>query len=222
MKRPRVLLADDHMILLEGTKALLSPDFDIVGTAGDGRELLAAAAKLKPDVVVADISMPLLNGIEAARRLAESCPRCRTILLTMYKDAALLKEALRAGASGYVLKRSAVAELRTAIREALAGRFYVSPALAGLVEYPLPILLAPPSSAAREARRGPSADLTPRQREVLQAVAEGKSLKEIAAILGITIKTVEYHKYRTMKALGVRTTAELTRYAVKLHLVFPD
>jgi DNA-binding NarL/FixJ family response regulator len=211
VNRPRVLLADDHVVLLEGLRALLAAEFDVVGAVEDGRALLAAAESSKPDLVVVDISMPLLNGIEAALQLQKSCPRTKIVFLTMHKDAGLLKQALRAGASAYVLKQSAVRELAVAIREALAGRCYISPAIVEVLGVPVPVFLAH--------RVVHSDDLTPRQREVLTLVAEGKCLKEIAAILGISVKAAEFHKYRVMKILGLRTTAELTRYAVKYGLV---
>ena len=211
MKRPRVLLADDHLVLLEGLKALLAPEFDIVGAVGNGRALLAAVEESEPDVVVADISMPVLDGIEAARRLHESCPRTKIVFLTMHEDPGLLRRAFRAGASGYVLKRSPVGELAAAVWEVLAGHSYISPSMSQVCGIPL--------TAFVDGRGARNETLTPRQREVLTLVAEGKSLKEIAATLDISVKGAEFHKYRIMKILGLRTTAELTCYAVKHGLV---
>ncbi len=213
MSRPSVLIADDHVIVLDGLKALLSASFNVVGTAQDGRTLLAEAGRLKPDVCLIDISMPLLNGIEAVRQLQKACPKTRVVILTMHRDGALLREALHAGALGYVLKQSAVQEVETAISEALAGRCYVSPLIAEVLGVPLAVFLS-------QGWRAPD-DLTPRQREVLQLVAEGKSFKEIAAVLGITVKTAEFHKYRIMQLLGLRTTAELTQYAIRCGIVAP-
>lgn len=211
MQRPRVLLADDHIVLLEGLSELLSSDFEVVGAVNDGRTLLATAKALTPDVAVIDISMPLLNGIEAARRLQEFCPRTKVLFLTMHKDARFLKQALRAGAAGFVLKQSALRELVAAIKQVLDGRHFVSPAIVEVLGVPVPVFLGRVT--------GPSDDLTPRQIEVLQLIAEGKSMKEIAAILGIALKTIEFHKYGMMKALGFKTTADLTRYAVKRGLI---
>ena len=211
MKRPRILLGDDHAIVLDGLRRILEPHCDIVGSAEDGRALVAAAEKLRPELVVADISMPLLNGIEAARQIRKAHPQTKVIFLTMHPDATYATEAFRAGASGYVLKNSAASELVTAIQEALKGRTYLTPrvakdAIASWVQAP-----GQPET--------PSASLTSRQREILQLVAEGKSAKEIAAILTISPRTVEFHKYRIMEVLGLRTTAELTQYALKHGIV---
>lgn len=211
MKRPRILLGDDHAIILDGLRRILEPHFEIVGTAEDGRALVAAALKLRPDMVVADISMPLLNGIEAARQIRKAQPQTKVIFLTMHPDAAYATEAFRAGASGYVLKNSAASELVTAIQEALKGRTYLTPlvakdAIASWVQTP-----GQPEM--------PSGSLTSRQREILQLVAEGRSAKDIATILNISPRTVEFHKYRIMEALGLRTTAELTQYAIKHGIV---
>ena len=211
MKRPRVLLGDDHVIILDGLRRILEPHFEVVGTVQDGRALVAAAQELHPDAIVADISMPLLNGIEATRRLQKlECP-AKIVILTMHPDVDYATEALRAGASGYVLKNSAASELVTALQEVLRGRTYLTPlvakdVIAGLLETP----------ASPE---GPSPTLTSRQREILQLVAEGHSTKEIATILNISPRTVEFHKYRVMETLGLRTTAELTQYAIKHGIV---
>jgi DNA-binding NarL/FixJ family response regulator len=205
MRRARVLLADDHQIVAEGLRSLLETEFDIIGMVSDGRALVEATQQLRPEVIVADISMPLLNGIEATRQVKRVAPKTRVIVLTMHADATYATRAIEAGAAGYVLKHSATAELVTAIREALQGRVYVSPRIANA---PLQVLMD---------RRQPQDDppLTPRQREVLQLLAEGYSAKEIAAILGISPRTAEFHKYRMMEMLKVNTGAELIRYAIR-------
>jgi len=211
MKRPRVLLGDDHTIVLEGLRRILDPYCEIVGTAEDGRALVAAARELKPDVIVADISMPLLNGIEAARQIQKAGNSAKILILTMHPDATYATEAFRAGASGYVLKSSAASELVTAIQEVLKGRVYVTPLVAKDVLHTL--LLAPTQPDTK------GHDLTARQREVLQLVAEGKAAKEIAGILNVSPRTVEFHKYRIMEQLGLHTTAELTQYAIRHGIV---
>ena len=211
MKRPRILLGDDHAIILDGLRRILDPHFDIAGSAEDGRALVAAAEKLRPDIVVADISMPLLNGIEATRQIRKAYPQTKVIFLTMHPDATYATEAFRAGASGYVLKNSAASELVTAIQEVLKGRTYLTPRVA---KEAIESWVQAPGQ-----REAPSASLTPRQREILQLVAEGKSAKEIATILNISPRTVEFHKYRIMEVLGLRTTAELTQYALKHGIV---
>ena len=212
VKRSRVLLADDHTLVLEGFQRLLEPEFSIAGTVEDGRALLEAARRLKPDVILLDISMPMLNGIDAARRLKRVAPGSKVIFVTMHADPAYVTEAFKAGACGYVLKRSAARELVTAIREALAGRFYVTPLVTKDVLEPLagkPSQLKSPSIAS----------LTPRQREVLQLVAEGRSAKEIAVLLGVSVKTVEFHKSGIAQVLGIRKAAEFGRYAIQAGLV---
>jgi DNA-binding NarL/FixJ family response regulator len=210
MKRPRVLLADDHRLLREAFAQLLEPDCDVVGAVADGRALLAAAPELRPDIVVLDIAMPLLNGIDAARQLKGLMPEVRLIFLTVSEDPDLAAEAFRAGASGYLLKNSAASELFKAIQEVSQGRSYVTPlATQGLVG----TLLREPGPARAA---GP---LSARQREVLQLLAEGRTMKEIARILAITPRTVAFHKYRMMEELGIRTGAELVQYAIKHHIV---
>ena len=207
MKRPQVLLADDHCVVAEGLRSLLAPHFDVVGVVSDGRELLAAAKKLDPDVVVLDISMPSLNGIEAARQMRTANPRTKVVFLTMHREVTYAARALEAGASGFVLKHSAPSELVTAIQEALKGGKYITPQIAGdLLD-----------SLRRGIPAGAEAldELTPRQREVLQLVTEGRSAKEIAAVLGISRRTAEFHKARLMATLGVQTTAELIQYAIR-------
>jgi DNA-binding NarL/FixJ family response regulator len=212
VRRPRILLADDHQLFLEGLRRLLEERYEIVGAVGDGRALLAEAQRLRPDVILLDISMPLLNGIDAARQLTTLVPASRLVLLTMHGDPTYAREAFRAGASSYVVKHAAAAELGLAIRAALAGRRYVSPPREEAV-------LRTPRSAG--GRRSGAVPLSPRQREVLQLVAEGRSAKEIGQILRISPRTVEFYRTRLASDLGVRTTAGLTRYAVAHGLVGP-
>ena len=207
MKRARVLLADDHKIVAAGLKGILEPEFELVGTVQDGRALLKAARELRPDVIVVDISMPLLNGIEAVRQLKKANDRAKVVFLTMHPDVTYASRAFEAGASGYVLKHSAPAELVTAIREALQGRTYVTPMIAG------ELMRSYQDGSGK--RKDPIRTLTPRQREVLQLLAEGRSAKDAAAILGISPRTAEFHKYRMMRELGIRTNAELMQYAIK-------
>jgi DNA-binding NarL/FixJ family response regulator len=209
VKRARVLLADDHRMMAEGLKRLLDPEFELVGLVEDGRALLEAAARLKPDVIVADITMPKMNGLEAIPLLKKADPNVRVVVITMHRETAYARRALQAGASGYVLKSSAPGELIAAIRAALAGKTFVAPEIAGEL----------PSGSGRPRKTsgagGPVASLTTRQREILQLLAAGRSAKEIAAILDVSARTVEFHKYRMMETLGVRTGAELVRFAVE-------
>lgn len=211
MRKPRVLLADDHAMVLDGLTRLLEPEFEVVAKAGDGRAMLAMAAKLKPDVVIADISMPLLSGIEAVRQLKRKDSRVKVIVLSMHSDVELATESLRAGASGYVLKHSAANSLSRAIREVMNGHVYVSARLS------VDVL-----SATQQTSRhsdGPALTLTQREREVLQLVAEGRTIRGIANILNIAGRTVVFHKSNLMDKLGLRTTAELTCYAVHCGLL---
>ena len=207
MSRPTVLLADDHRIVAEGVKALLAPEFDLVGVVEDGRSLVEEAARLRPDIVVADISMPLLNGIDALVQMRKNDPEVKVVLLTMHREVAYARRALEAGAAGVVLKHSAADTLLMAIRASLDGQVFVAPELAAEV---LESMRSDPHLA-----NDPSSRLTPRQREVLQLLVEGKSAKEIAAILGVSSRTVEFHKYEMMNTLGLRSGAELVRFAVK-------
>jgi len=195
----------------EGLRSLLEPEFELVGVVQDGRSLIAEAARIRPEVIVLDISMPLLNGIEAAQQIHKSDPNVKLIFLTMHADVAFVREAFRAGASGYLLKRAAVSELVTAIRETLKGRSYLTPLI---THETLHFFLDKPPEAVTA-----QGELTLRQREVLQLVAEGRSIKEIASILHISPKTAAFHKYRIMDQLGLRTTAELTQYAIKHGIV---
>src|SRR5918993_1391142 len=208
MARPRILLADDHELLLGAFEKLLSEEFDVVGQVTDGRALVAAAARLNPDVVVLDISMPLLNGLEAARQIRQKNKQVKLVFVTMVEDPDLASEAFRIGAVGYLLKRSAASELSTAIREVVNGRSYVTPLITNDL---IGSLLHPEAPRARA--------LTPRQREVLQLLAEGRTMKEIATVLNISPRTVAFHKYEMMVQLKVATTAELVQYAVKNHIV---
>ena len=207
MEKPRVLLADDHKIVLEGLRSLLQSEFEIVGEVEDGRTLVSEAERLRPDLVVADISMPNLNGIDAARRIKKIDKRIRIVFLTMHADVTYAAGAFEAGASGFVLKHSAPQELVLAMREAMKGQTYVTPMIAG------DLIGAFQSGAPLKGEL--KAALSPRQREVLQLIAEGKSIKEIAAILRISTRTAEFHKYRIMEQLNIKTSAELVQYAVK-------
>jgi DNA-binding NarL/FixJ family response regulator len=205
MSRTRVLLADDHTLLLEAFKGLLEPEFEVVGAVADGRAALAAAQELKPDVVVLDIAMPRLNGLDAARQFRAVSPHLKLVFLTMNPDPDVAQEALRVGASGYLLKTSAASELGKAIREAVRGRKYVTPSIQrGLEE----LFINDP--------RGDNAQhvLTPRQREVLQLLVEGRPMKEVADILKVTSRTVAYHKYKMMAELHLKSSAELIRYGI--------
>jgi len=209
MKRPRVLLADDHPIVAEGLKSLLEAEFELVGVVEDGREMVDAAKSLRPDVVVADISMPHLSGLDALARLKEDDPGVKVVFLTMHGEVAYARRALAEGASGYVVKHSAPAELILAIRAALDGKTYVTPAIAGELL----------RGGGREAPRASAETLSPRQREILELLAAGRSAKEIAAVLGISSRTVEFHKYRMMEMLGLHSSAELVHFAIKHGIV---
>ena len=211
MSRPRILLADDHTLVLEGIRKIIEDAYDIVGMVEDGRALVDAAQRLSPDVIVLDISMPLLNGLEAARRIKKTMPRCKLIFLTMHADPSYATEAFQAGGSGFLLKRSAVTELNEAIQAVLNNHFYVTPLIAK--DLLSPLVQASPQTPPKNVK------LTPRQREVLQLVAEGKSIKEIATLLNISVKTVEFHKSHIMQLLDLHTTADLTRYAIAHKLV---
>jgi DNA-binding NarL/FixJ family response regulator len=203
-KRARVLLADDHALVSAGISKLLENDFDLIGTVADGRALVAAVRERHPDVILLDISMPVLNGLEAARQIRKDSPTAKLIFVTVHSDTPYVIEAFRAGASGYVLKRSAAAELLTAVHQVLDNNVYLTPLIRGAA---VEDFLKAPSE------QGPI--LSKRQREVLQLVAEGNSAKEIAKNLKISSKTVEFHKGLIMKKLDLHSTAELTRYAIE-------
>ena len=209
--RPRVLLADDHLLVAEALTSLLTPEFDLVGVVEDGRQLIEAAGKLRPDVIVADIAMPRLNGIDALTRLREEGDHVPVVFLTMHQEVTFARRALEAGASGLVLKHSASVELVAALHAALQGKTYLTPEVAGEV---LEAMRQGPDQID-----DPVGVLTPRQREVLQLLAEGLSAKEIATSLAISTRTVEFHKYQMMETLGVRTNAELVHFAIKNGLV---
>lgn len=212
MSKARVLIADDHALVAEGLKSLLADEYEIVGISPDGRCLVRDAGLLRPDVIVLDIGMPELNGVEAALQLGKLVPKAKLVFVTQQIDVQYLRAAFRAGGVAYVAKQSATEELLTAIRQALAGMVYVTPLLKDAL----------PNVSLREIRQGSdifAKELTPRQREVLQLVAEGKTVKEISAALHISPKTVEFHKNAIMNEIGLRTTADLTRYAVSRGLV---
>ena len=207
-RRPKVLLADDHAMVVEGLAALLNERFNPVATVGAGSALLDAARKLRPDVIISDMAMPVLSGLEALRRLKAVKSAAKVIILTMHADPDLAAEAFRAGASGYVLKLSAGEELVTAIEDVVQGRTYLTPLITRDV---ISKLTEPAAKAAVK--------LSPRQREVLRFIAEGRRMKEIAAILDLSTRTVESHKYEMMRSLGVESTAELVRYAIQIGLI---
>ncbi|MCM3870395.1 MAG: response regulator transcription factor [Pyrinomonadaceae bacterium] len=208
MSRTKVLLADDHQMFSQGLQGLLEDEFELVGIVADGQALVEAAQKLDPDVIVVDISMPVLNGLDAVRQLKAKGFEAKIIFLTMHADDRLLAEAFRCGGSGYVLKQSAGEELILAIRQVLAGHKYVTPLIA--TEWVQDV-----SQSMDGAKRS---TLTSRQREVLQLVIEGCTMKEVATRLGISTRTAESHKYEMMEGLGVDNTAELIQYAIKLGL----
>lgn len=210
MNKPRALLADDHSLVLAGLRRLVEDSCEVVGTVEDGRSLIEAAQRLEPDLILLDIAMPLLNGIDAAQQIRKLCPNTKLIFLTMQTSPTYATEAFRAGANGYLLKRSAPRELPLAIEAVLRGQHYLTPAIAKPV---LERALKPGDPSALPIKGSPS-DLTPRQREVLQLIGEGKATKEIAALLNISVKTVEFHKARLMEELGFHSTAELMRYAI--------
>ena len=211
MKRATVLLADDHAIVVEGLRRVLETEYEVIGVVEDGLALVEAAEKLSPDVIVADISMPLLNGIEAAREIRTANQRIKIVFLSMHPDVVYVSEALQAGGSAYVLKSSAGVEILKAIGEALQGRTFVSPAIDRFrleaqirLDQSLPGVVYP---------------LSPRRQQVLQMIAEGRSTKEIAESLRISPRTAEFHRYRVMKSLGLHTTAELVQYAIKHRII---
>jgi DNA-binding NarL/FixJ family response regulator len=208
--RPRVLIADDHFFVAEACARVLAPELEVIGIFTDGEALLEAVPRLKPDVVVLDVAMPLMNGLEAGKRIKSMLRQVKLVYLTMNSDLGVAAEAFRAGASGYLLKTSAGSELVTAVQKVLRGEYYVSPLLTNDVEaFFLEIRV---SHMGQEI-------LTSRQREVLQLLAEGRSMKEIAYILKMTPRTVAFHKYKIMERLRVKTNAELVRYAIREHVI---
>jgi len=207
MTKARVILADDHRMVTEGLRGVIETEFELVGIVEDGQALLEAVQRQRPDLVVLDVSMPGLNGIDAAAQLRKNDPNLKIVFLTMHRDVLYVKRAFENGASGYVLKHSAPAELITAMREALQGRTYVTPSLITAASEIL--------SSGSLSRRTSSIRLTPRRREILQLVAEGRSAKEVASILNISSRTVEYHKYRIMDDFNLRTTADVIQFALR-------
>lgn len=213
MTRPRILMADDHSLVLAGLRKLVEGEGEVVGTVEDGRALLEEAQKLRPDIILLDISMPLLNGLDAARQLTKLVPESKIIFLTMHATPTYATEAFKAGASGYLVKRSAASELKQAIQAVIRGQHYMTPLITK------DVLAATLHHPEGQMRQRPVATLTPRQREVLQLVAEGNSTKAIATLLHISVKTVEFHKARVMDLLDLHSTAGLTKYAVAEGLV---
>jgi DNA-binding NarL/FixJ family response regulator len=211
--RPRILMADDHSLVLAGLRKLVEEEGDVVGTAEDGRALVEEAQKLRPDIILLDISLPLLNGLDAARQLTKLVPDSKLIFLTMHATPTYVTEAFKVGASGYLIKQSATVELKQAIQAVLRGRHYITPSVTkdmmGATLHP----------SERPVCKRPVTALTPRQREVLQLIAEGKGTRSIASLLHISIKTVEFHRSRIMEELKLHSVAELTRYAVSEGLV---
>ena len=212
MRRTRILLADDHTMICAGFQKLLEPEYEVVGCVGDGYALLKAAAKLKPDVVLVDVGMPLLNGLDAGRKLKQLMPGVKLIFLTMNPDPDIASEALRIGASGYLLKNSREDELLKAVRIAVRGMSYVTPQIGRVMEQ---LFIRDPKALHRPKQ------LTDRQREVLQMLAEGRSMKEIAYVLQISLRTVRFHKYQIMEDLGITTNSELVQYAIKHSIISP-
>jgi DNA-binding NarL/FixJ family response regulator len=209
MAKPRILLADDHMLIVEAFKKLLEPQFEVVGMVHDGRKLLQVAPALKPDVVLIDIGMPMLNGFDAGRQLKKMLPSVKLIVLTVSEDYELAVEALREWASGYLLKSSAGSELVKAIVDVLQGKQYVTPRIAKRQE----------EEFVRDPRPNRVKNLTARQREVLQLLGEGRSMKEAAAELQVATRTIAFHKYRIMEEYGLRTNSDLVRFAIKQHVL---
>ena len=210
MKRPRVVLADDHTLILDSLKNLLEPEFDVVGLFADGHELMEGAPSLNPHVIVLDIGMPTMNGLNAGQRLKNAMPLVKLVYLTMNCDPDMAGEAFRLGASAYVLKNSAGGELQTAIRQVVRGGFYVTPLMTtGMVG----------SFVQNFKRRKATLSITPRQKEVLQLLAEGRSMKEAAFVLNVSPRTVAFHKYTMMERLHIRSSAELVEYAMRSSIV---
>ncbi|MDF0673424.1 MAG: response regulator transcription factor [Nitrospira sp.] len=212
--KPSILLADDHVLVAQGIQKLLEPEFELQRIVPDGRALLKAVEECQPDVVIVDISLPLLNGLDASRQILKHHPAVKVLILTMHSEQNFVTEALRIGVSGYVLKQSVGSELVQALKEVLNGKTFVSPIVADRGKH---------SQADEDTEEAPEGGfahtLSLRQREVLQLVAEGKSIKEVAAVLNLSIKTVEFHKTRIMRQLGIRSAAQLTKYAITNGLI---
>jgi DNA-binding NarL/FixJ family response regulator len=211
MAKARILVADDHTLIADAFKKLLEPEFEIVATVSDGRALLRTAYESKPDVAIIDLGMPLLNGADAGQELKKLLPQIRLLVVTMNEDYELAAHALKHWASGFLLKKSAGTELIKAIREVLKGNSYVTPKVAQrlLEEF------------VRDPRQERSRHLTPRQREILQLLAEGRTMKEVAAILNVAARTVAFHKYRIMEEYGLKTNSDLVKLAIKEHIISP-
>jgi DNA-binding NarL/FixJ family response regulator len=209
--RYRILIADDHNLVAELCKRLLETEFDVVGVVSDGRAMLRAAVELRPDVIVVDVAMPVLNGLDAGRRVKEILPAVKLVFLTMNPDPDVAAEAFTRGANGYLLKTCAASEMVLAVREVLRGELYVS---RGLSRDAIDCLRRQHKTLVKE-----DECLTDRQREVLQLLAEGKVMKEVGGILNLSTRTVAYHKYRMMEVLGAKSSAELVKYAVSNHIV---
>lgn len=210
VKAPRVILADDHKLVAEALRKLIAPQFDVVAIASDGHELLGLAASLRPDLVVVDVAMPLLNGLEAVRQLKNKMPGIKVVFLTMNEDPDLAREAMDAGASGYVLKKSAASELVDALSAAIRGKSYVTRQIAREMQESF---TRDPNGSSRDR------SITPRQRQVVQLLAEGKSMKEAADVLKVAPRTVAFHKYRLMQDLRLKTSAEVVQFAIKNRIV---
>lgn len=208
MTRPRILMADDHSMVLSGLRTLVESEGEVVGSVEDGRALVVEAQKLRPDIILLDISMPLLNGLDAARQLKKLVPESKLIFLTMHASPTYATEAFKAGASGYLIKRSAASELKQAIQAVMCGHHYLTPLITK------DVLAATLNHQGRPTLKRSLASLTSRQREVLQLIAEGKGTKEVSALLNISIKTVEFHKLRIMETLELHSTAELIKFAI--------
>lgn len=212
MRRPRILLADDHILLLDAFSKLLEPEFEIVGTVSDGQSLIAEAPRVLPDLIVVDLGLPLLNGMDAGRKLKELMPKVKLLVVTVNEDVSIAIEALREWAAGFLLKKSAGTELIYAIRELLAGKSYVTPPISQQLQ--------------REFIRNPASNgdksLTPRQREVLQLLAEGHTMKEVARALSVSTRTVAFHKYQIMEDFNLHNNLELLRLALRERLVSPE
>jgi DNA-binding NarL/FixJ family response regulator len=208
---PRILIADDHTLVADACRKLLESDYEIVATVGDGRALVQVALELRPHLIVVDVSMPLLNGLDAGEQVKKLLPSVKLVFLTMNPDADLAAEAFRRGASGYLLKTGTASELIMAVRDVLRGRSYLSPMIA---KDTVDFLIRQGKKLVEEEQK-----LTERQREVLQLLAEGKCMKEVAAVLNVTTRTVAFHKYRIMEVLKVHSTAELVQYAIRSHLI---
>lgn len=208
MAKARILIADDHTLVAEAFKRLLEPDFEVVGMVGDGRALLRAAAQLQPDLVLVDLNMPLLNGLDASEQLKQTLPKIKIIVLTMNEDPDIAAVTMGKWASGYLLKKSAGSELLKAVRDVLRGGKYVTPALQSAIA----------EITSRDSRQDSERTLTARQREVLQLLAEGHTMKEAAAILNVATRTVAFHKYRIMHDFGLENNSELLRFAMKQKL----